>query len=40
MITQIRTRQARFIGHSMRTKLEHLVTDGQTEVKRSRGRIE
>ncbi|GFN74974.1 UDP-glucuronosyltransferase 2a1-like [Plakobranchus ocellatus] len=39
MVRTIRKRQATFLGHVMRRgKLEHLVTTGEFEGKRSRGR--
>ncbi|GFO35520.1 hypothetical protein PoB_006202500 [Plakobranchus ocellatus] len=39
LVRTIRKRQATFLGHVMRReKLEHLVTTGQLEGKRSRGR--
>ncbi|GFO39519.1 retrovirus-related pol polyprotein from type-1 retrotransposable element r2 [Plakobranchus ocellatus] len=39
LVRTIRKRQATFLGHVMRReKLEHLVTKGQLEGKRSRGR--
>ena len=39
LLRKIRRRQARFLGHVMRRqKMEHLVTTGKIEGKRSRGR--
>ena len=39
LMKNIRKQQSKFIGHTMRQRsLEHLVTTGKMEVKRSRGR--
>ena len=39
LLNRIRSQQAKFVGHAMRRhSLEHIITTGKTNGKRSRGR--